>query len=110
MSKRAICLFKEVLTSLFRIGYPQIFIDRQIALQILFNNLKSKERVLTNKRVFRVEHEAGGVKVALEAAAVQGRTPYVRRPVSRSSIARRPRRSAPSSPCARWPPRWSTPR
>ena len=63
MSKRAICLFKEVLTSLFRIGYPQIFIDRQIALQILFNNLKSKERVLTNKRVFRVEHEASGVKV-----------------------------------------------
>ncbi|RYO53648.1 hypothetical protein AA0116_g10503 [Alternaria tenuissima] len=46
-----------------RIGYPQVFIDRQDALQILFNNLKSKERVLTNKRVCRVEHEASGVKV-----------------------------------------------
>ncbi|RYO66870.1 hypothetical protein AA0113_g4951 [Alternaria arborescens] len=46
-----------------RIGYPQIFIDRQVALQILYNNLKSKERVLTNKRVCRVEHESEGVKV-----------------------------------------------
>jgi 2-polyprenyl-6-methoxyphenol hydroxylase-like FAD-dependent oxidoreductase len=56
-------LFKEVLTSLFRIGYPQIFIDRQVALQILYNNLKSKERVLTNKRVCRAEHESESVKV-----------------------------------------------
>jgi 2-polyprenyl-6-methoxyphenol hydroxylase-like FAD-dependent oxidoreductase len=55
-------LFKEVLTSLFGIGYPQIFIDRQVALQILYNNLKSQERVLTNKRVCRVEHEPEGVK------------------------------------------------
>ncbi|RYN26005.1 hypothetical protein AA0112_g8345 [Alternaria arborescens] len=46
-----------------RIGYPQIFIDRQVALQILYNNLKSKERVLTNKRVCSVEHESEGVKV-----------------------------------------------
>ncbi|KAK0721257.1 hypothetical protein B0T21DRAFT_49734 [Apiosordaria backusii] len=38
-----------------RTGYPQIFIDRQMLLQVLFDNLKSKDRVLTRKRVVRVD-------------------------------------------------------
>ncbi|KAM0324543.1 hypothetical protein ACHAQA_007928 [Verticillium albo-atrum] len=38
-----------------RIGYPQIFIDRQTVLQVLYDNLKSKDRVLTNKRVNHAE-------------------------------------------------------
>ncbi|CAN9409034.1 unnamed protein product [Alternaria alternata] len=54
-----------------RIGYPQIFIDRQVALQILYNNLKSKKRVLTNKRVCRVEHESEGIKVYTKDGAVR---------------------------------------
>ncbi|KAL6364307.1 hypothetical protein LRP88_02226 [Fusarium phalaenopsidis] len=38
-----------------RVGYPSIFIDRQMLLQVLFNNLKHKDRVLTKKRVSRLQ-------------------------------------------------------
>ncbi|KAI8711080.1 hypothetical protein NCS52_01483400 [Fusarium sp. LHS14.1] len=38
-----------------RVGYPSIFIDRQMLLQVLYNNLKHKDRVLTKKRVSRLE-------------------------------------------------------
>ncbi|KAF5628110.1 FAD binding domain protein [Fusarium tjaetaba] len=38
-----------------RTGYPQIFIDRQMFLQILFDNIQSKDRVMTRKRVVCVE-------------------------------------------------------
>ncbi|KAH7377289.1 hypothetical protein BKA66DRAFT_513594 [Pyrenochaeta sp. MPI-SDFR-AT-0127] len=46
-----------------RIGYPQIFIDRQAVLQVLFDSLKFKDRILTSKRVNRVEHGKDHVKV-----------------------------------------------
>ncbi|KAK4159880.1 hypothetical protein QBC43DRAFT_347626 [Cladorrhinum sp. PSN259] len=46
-----------------RIGYPQTFVDRQHVLQILFDSLKHKDRVLTNKRVECVEHGEGNVSV-----------------------------------------------
>ncbi|RFU79752.1 fad binding domain-containing [Trichoderma arundinaceum] len=38
-----------------RYGYPVIFIDRQMLLQVLYNKLEHKERVLVNKRVVRIE-------------------------------------------------------
>lgn len=46
-----------------RIGYPQIFIDRQTVLEVLFDSLKHKERVFTNKRVECVEHGENNVTV-----------------------------------------------
>ncbi|KAF2010913.1 FAD/NAD(P)-binding domain-containing protein [Aaosphaeria arxii CBS 175.79] len=46
-----------------RIGYPQIFVDRQSVIQVLFDNLKFPERVLTNKRVNRVENHQDKVTV-----------------------------------------------
>ncbi|SCV54223.1 related to hydroxylase [Fusarium fujikuroi] len=45
-----------------RVGYPSIFIDRQMLLQVLYKNLKHKDRVLTKKRVTRVELVEGGVQ------------------------------------------------
>jgi 2-polyprenyl-6-methoxyphenol hydroxylase-like FAD-dependent oxidoreductase len=41
-----------------RIGYPQIFIDRQRLVQILYDNLKCRDCVLTNRRVSHVEMDA----------------------------------------------------
>ncbi|KAI8649115.1 hypothetical protein NCS57_01447600 [Fusarium keratoplasticum] len=45
-----------------RVGYPSIFIDRQMLLQILYNNLKHKDRVLTKKRVSRLELTEDGAQ------------------------------------------------
>ncbi|RTE77942.1 hypothetical protein BHE90_007568 [Fusarium euwallaceae] len=45
-----------------RVGYPSIFIDRQMLLQVLYNNLKHKDRVLTKKRVSRLELTENGVQ------------------------------------------------
>ncbi|RSM15449.1 hypothetical protein CDV31_005042 [Fusarium ambrosium] len=42
-----------------RIGYPQIFIDRQTLLRVLYDKLKFKDRVLTQKRVTRVDMTEG---------------------------------------------------
>ncbi|KAL4916543.1 hypothetical protein BDW62DRAFT_202532 [Aspergillus aurantiobrunneus] len=42
-------------------GYPMIFIDRQMVLQVLFEHLTHKERVLTGKRAVRVEMAEGGL-------------------------------------------------
>ncbi|KAK6218233.1 hypothetical protein LQW54_002759 [Pestalotiopsis sp. IQ-011] len=47
-------------------GYPQLFIDRQMLLQTLFDSLESKEKVRTNKRVTRVDPVDGGVRVCTE--------------------------------------------
>lgn len=49
-----------------RIGYPQIFIDRQTVIQVLFDSLKHKDRVLTNKRIRLVEHGDSDVTVHAE--------------------------------------------
>jgi 2-polyprenyl-6-methoxyphenol hydroxylase-like FAD-dependent oxidoreductase len=56
-------LLQTVLADSCKTVYPQIFIDRQAALQILFKNPKYAEHMLTNKRVFRIEHEPNGVRV-----------------------------------------------
>ncbi|WXC50617.1 hypothetical protein QX201_010294 [Fusarium graminearum] len=46
-----------------RIGYPQTFVDRQTVIQVLFDSLKYKDRVLTSKRVNVVEHGGDHVTV-----------------------------------------------
>ncbi|KAL6918696.1 hypothetical protein FSST1_002722 [Fusarium sambucinum] len=46
-----------------RTGYPSIFIDRQMLLQVLYSNIKHKDRILPNKRVTRVEFIANGARV-----------------------------------------------
>ncbi|KAI0882424.1 uncharacterized protein GGS22DRAFT_43895 [Annulohypoxylon maeteangense] len=47
-------------------GYPQVFIDRQMLLQVLFDKLKSKDRILTSKRVVRVDSVENCVHVQTE--------------------------------------------
>ncbi|KAI6762288.1 hypothetical protein HG531_002841 [Fusarium graminearum] len=44
-------------------GYSSIFIDRQMLLQVLHNNIKHKDRILPNKRVTRVDLINGGARV-----------------------------------------------
>ncbi|KAF5651374.1 hydroxylase [Fusarium tjaetaba] len=53
-----------------RVGYPSIFIDRQMLLQVLHKNLKHKDRVLTKKRVTRVELVDGGVQAFTQDGSV----------------------------------------
>ncbi|KAH8774472.1 hypothetical protein F5883DRAFT_412362 [Diaporthe sp. PMI_573] len=50
----------------YRTGYPQIFIDRQMLLQILYDSLNLKDRVLTRKRVVHVDAVSGCVHVQTE--------------------------------------------
>lgn len=52
-----------MLTGSRRIGYPQTFVDRQTVIQVLFDSLKYKDRVLTSKRVNVVEHGGDHVTV-----------------------------------------------
>jgi 2-polyprenyl-6-methoxyphenol hydroxylase-like FAD-dependent oxidoreductase len=49
-----------------RHGYPMIFIDRRHLLQILYDNLESKEKVLTGKRVEEVLTAVNGVLIKLK--------------------------------------------
>ncbi|KAI0003148.1 FAD binding domain protein [Xylariaceae sp. FL0662B] len=46
-----------------RHGYPILFFDRQWFLQILYDRLQSKHRVVLNKRVVGIDHIDGGVQV-----------------------------------------------
>ncbi|KAH7063241.1 FAD binding domain-containing protein [Macrophomina phaseolina] len=46
-----------------RHGYDVIFVDRQMVLQELYNHIKSKEKVLVNKRVVEVHMQSSGVTV-----------------------------------------------
>ncbi|KAJ3953654.1 hypothetical protein N0V92_009876 [Colletotrichum tropicale] len=47
-------------------GYASLWVDRQMLLQILYDNLKQKDKVLTNKRVVHVETNSTGVVVKTE--------------------------------------------
>lgn len=38
-----------------RHGYPIAFLDRQMALQVLYENIKDKSKLLKNKKVTKVE-------------------------------------------------------
>ncbi|GME31293.1 putative FAD binding domain protein [Neofusicoccum parvum] len=53
-----------------RHGYDVIFIDRQMVLQALYDHLKSKDKVLTNKRVVKVSHQDSGVSVTTKDRTV----------------------------------------
>ncbi|KAL3299674.1 FAD binding domain-containing protein [Colletotrichum asianum] len=44
-------------------GYPCVFIDRQMLLQVLYEKIRHKDRVLTGKRVSQVEMTDSGVTV-----------------------------------------------
>ncbi|GME33698.1 Monooxygenase FAD-binding protein [Neofusicoccum parvum] len=61
LAKKKPITFSERLEN--KIGYPQMFIDRQMLLQVLFDNLKFKDRVLTQKRVTHVDTTEGCVHV-----------------------------------------------
>ncbi|KPM36548.1 hypothetical protein AK830_g10022 [Neonectria ditissima] len=52
------------------LGYPMIFIDRMMLLQVLYANLKQKERVLTSKRVVSVDFTVSGVRVTTKDNSV----------------------------------------
>ncbi|KAK1726535.1 FAD binding domain-containing protein [Colletotrichum acutatum] len=47
-------------------GYASLWVDRQMLLQILYDNLRQKQKVLTNKRVVDVETTSTGVAVTTE--------------------------------------------
>ncbi|KAH0425350.1 FAD binding domain protein [Colletotrichum camelliae] len=47
-------------------GYASLWVDRQMLLQILYENLKQKDKVLTNKRIIHVETSSTGVTVTTE--------------------------------------------
>lgn len=47
----------------YRHGCPITFLDRQMVLQVLYNNIKDKTKVLTKKRVERVTTTDDGVLV-----------------------------------------------
>ncbi|KAH0846650.1 hypothetical protein AYO21_08051 [Fonsecaea monophora] len=46
-----------------RHGYPIIFLDRQMVLRVLYENIRDKSKILTNKRVRDVEVSDDGVAV-----------------------------------------------
>ncbi|KAL0573426.1 hypothetical protein V5O48_008520 [Marasmius crinis-equi] len=51
-----------------RLGYGPVFVDRQMVLRILYENIKDKSKCLLNKGVARVEQDedAGGVRVHIK--------------------------------------------
>jgi len=50
-----------------RHGFPTIFIDRQMLLATLYENLKNKDNVIAGARVQTVNYLQGGVEVATTA-------------------------------------------
>lgn len=46
-----------------RLGYEPVFVDRQMIIKILYDNLKDKARVLTSKGVVSVKQDSKGVRV-----------------------------------------------
>ncbi|KAF6824067.1 FAD binding domain-containing protein [Colletotrichum plurivorum] len=46
-----------------RFGYDTIFVDRQMVLKVLWENLKHKDKIFLNKQVAKVALEPSGVKV-----------------------------------------------
>ena len=45
-----------------RHGYPVIFIERQMLIQALYNNLRGKEKVLAKKRLVNIERMDKGIR------------------------------------------------
>ncbi|KAL4810805.1 hypothetical protein BDV18DRAFT_155418 [Aspergillus unguis] len=56
-----------------RHGYPIVFLDRQMVLQVLYDNIKDKSKVLTKKRVQTVDMDDNGVTVTTsDSSSYQG--------------------------------------
>ncbi|KAF9770271.1 hypothetical protein IL306_012209 [Fusarium sp. DS 682] len=45
-----------------RHGYPMVFLDRQMLLKVLYNNIKEKSKILTGKRVIKTKLVNGGIQ------------------------------------------------
>ncbi|GAB7352388.1 hypothetical protein MBLNU459_g2821t1 [Dothideomycetes sp. NU459] len=61
---KIICEFRGMNHSMHeRHGYPITFLDRQMMLQVLYDNIQDKTKVLTNKQVKRVDLQDDGVSV-----------------------------------------------
>ncbi|EXJ66717.1 uncharacterized protein A1O5_09912 [Cladophialophora psammophila CBS 110553] len=59
-----ICEFRGMNQSMHeRHGYPITFLDRQMVLQVLYDNIQDKTKVLTKKRIQKVELSDDGVVV-----------------------------------------------
>jgi 2-polyprenyl-6-methoxyphenol hydroxylase-like FAD-dependent oxidoreductase len=56
-------LYRATLTRRSRHGYPITFLDRQTVLQVLYDNIRDKTKVLTEKRIEKVELSDNGVAV-----------------------------------------------
>ncbi|KAF3040702.1 hypothetical protein E8E12_005945 [Didymella heteroderae] len=52
-----------ILLNQARFNYPALFIDRQHALRIMYENLNDKSKVKLQKRILKVDHSEGGVVV-----------------------------------------------
>ncbi|KAF7906736.1 hypothetical protein EAF00_001015 [Botryotinia globosa] len=48
-----------------RHGYPILFLDRQAVLKVLYDNIKDKSKVLTEKRLTKIEMNEKGVKAIM---------------------------------------------
>ncbi|PQE09701.1 FAD binding domain-containing protein [Rutstroemia sp. NJR-2017a BBW] len=48
-----------------RHGYPILFLDRQMVLQVLYNNIKDKSKVLTEKRLEKIDLDENGVTATM---------------------------------------------
>ncbi|KAE8134925.1 hypothetical protein BDV38DRAFT_285313 [Aspergillus pseudotamarii] len=54
-----------------RHGYPIAFIDRQVVLKVLYDHLaQEQDRILTGKKVIKIEHSHGKVEVHCEDHSV----------------------------------------
>ncbi|KAJ8109014.1 hypothetical protein OPT61_g7762 [Boeremia exigua] len=52
------------------LGYDTIFVDRQMIIQVLYDNLRDKSKVLTSKGVAKIEQSPGEVRVVTEDGSI----------------------------------------
>jgi 2-polyprenyl-6-methoxyphenol hydroxylase-like FAD-dependent oxidoreductase len=55
-----------------RTGYEAVFLDRQLVLQVLYKHIKDKSKVLTKKRLLKIDHTTEGVIVRCEDGTSYG--------------------------------------
>lgn len=63
---KSVCLGTISIADWRSTGYASLWLDRQMLLKILYDNLKHQDRVLTNKRVVHVDMSPTGVLVTTE--------------------------------------------
>lgn len=57
---------------LSRYGYEFRVLERRTFVQLLYDNLANKSKILTGKRVFDIIHTSSGVRVLFEDGACEG--------------------------------------